>query len=233
MIGPLEKSWFINMRGAVARRARFLQNVAEVDWPAELPIPERWPGVDESPPAWYVARRQDWSCMRAHLNLLEHCLLQGITRILVFEDDCLFSPDFADRYRRFAAAVPENWNGFYLGGNHTLLPEPVNDEVLLCRRTNMTISYGLRDDSLAAPFYVLGRFAEQLKTQPVHIDTLWATLHEHRVMKTYAPWNWITGQAANISDRTGAVWQEQWFHLSQSLKEKLRGELHVRQTAVS
>ena len=216
------KSFYISLHSSTERRKRFCDNVEAVDWPEELPKPEWRLGVREAKPAWYQARGADWGCMRAHLNVYVECILQGISPVMIFEDDCLFPADFARRYRRFTAAVPDDWGMIYLGGNHTLLPEIVNNEVLLCRRTNMNIAIGFRDDVLAAPFAFLARFREQCATQHVHIDTLWATILEHRRVKAYAPHYWITAQAANVSDRTGCHWTEERFELPEEYRAKMR-----------
>lgn len=218
-----DAAYYINLDRSPHRRDRFLANVAAVDWP--FPKPERWPGVVETPPSWFIAEPGAWGCLRAHLSLLEHCILQGIESVMIFEDDAVFPEDLGDRVRAFVDGVPDDWNVLYFGGHHFALPEPFNDKCLLCRETNMTVSYAVRGAARASPLYLLARFWRQLKGQQVHIDRIWGTLQEARRIRAYCPWDWITGQAAGVSDRNGEEWQEQWFHLRPELKDRLRKEL--------
>src|SRR5512139_232188 len=48
-------------------------------------------------PAWWRAGNGAWGCLMSHLRLAQDALMDGLPSYLVFEDDAVFSPDFAER----------------------------------------------------------------------------------------------------------------------------------------
>lgn len=224
MITAFERVYYLNLDRSPERRRRFVQNVAAIDW--ALPKPRRFAAIVGQPvPSWYKAGVTAWSVLLSHLAIYQRCILDGVRSVLIFEDDCLFPEDFGERLRTFLAAVPDDWDQLYLGGGHSLVPEVVNDKVLRSRCTCMCIAYAVRGTALAAPLTFLARFKEYFGGQHIHIDAIWSTLHKHRRVDAYCPWDWITGQAANVSDRTGWVWQEEWFPLPIKVKRELKERL--------
>ena len=53
---------------------------------------------DKTPhPEWWRAGNGAWGCMMSHLRLAQDCLMDGLESYVVFEDDAVFSKDFAQR----------------------------------------------------------------------------------------------------------------------------------------
>lgn len=57
-----------------------------------------------------------WACRESHLRVWQRAMLDGVERLLVFEDDAQPHPDFDVRFPRFHAELPAGWLGYQLGG---------------------------------------------------------------------------------------------------------------------
>jgi hypothetical protein len=55
-------------------------------------------------------------CFPSHYRVCEEALNDGPESILVFEEDAVFRPGFSLRAKKFFAAIPDDWNWIYLGG---------------------------------------------------------------------------------------------------------------------
>lgn len=53
----------------------------------------------------------------SHLGILEQCMINGIDRVMIFEDDVEFCQDFEDKFSRLYPLIPEDWDMVYLGFN--------------------------------------------------------------------------------------------------------------------
>lgn len=212
-----ERCFFINLDGSVERRERFFANVAAVDWP--FPRPERFAGIEETPPSQYRAGRGGWGCLRSHTEIYHRCILEGVRSVVVFEDDAFFPDDFGERVRTFMAAVPEDWQQVYFCASHTAMPRVVNSQVLQCTQVNMGTAYALQGGGLSKAHAFLASVPDVMADPNLHIDVLFATLHKGEQIRAYAPWRSIVGHAPGLSDRLavdGKVgrWNDiEWFNL--------------------
>lgn len=217
--------FYINMDRSIQRRDRFLAAVAGVDdWP--FPVPVRWPGVEEAAPPWWRTGDGAWGCFLAHFALYHHCIARKIERPVIFEDDAVFVEDFGEQVRNFLAAVPEDWHQIYFGGNHFTPPTVVNSAVLRCKGTNCNHAYALRGAGLSAIHELVGRFPGVLTDDNAHIDVMFNTLHVGGHLRSYAPWRWLVGQCANVSERNGYVWTESnYWNIPEEALHKAAEEL--------
>jgi hypothetical protein len=200
---------YINLDSSVDRRQSFEQRIAAIEWPCATP--ERVLGICEEPPSWWTSQPAAWGVWRAHEQIYHHAMMYGLDSVLVFEDDAVFLPDFQERFNRFMAAVPADWDLIYLGGNHHDWPEVVNGEVLRCMETNATHAYAIRRSGILQLYKLLLEKPEALHDDNYHADTVLATLQQWRKVNAYCPWYWMVGQAAGVSDRTGLEIPEDWF----------------------
>jgi hypothetical protein len=170
--------------------------------PDDLPFPrpELLPAVDgrDVPrPAWWETTDGAWGCLLSHQAAIDRAIRDGADRLLVFEDDATFVPDFSRRLSRLP--VPADCQQLYLGGQHLREPVPAADGLVRGRNINRTHAYA-----------ILGRSALAEARRHIEADDRWACRHhvDHRYGELHAPGRltvyaarpWLCGQAAGRSD---------------------------------
>lgn len=178
------------------RRQRLEQFDARLDnWPF-LP-PKRFEAVDGStvsiPPEWQHGPGA-WGCMLSHRQVMADALRDGVSSILVLEDDAVPGEDFSRRAADFLAHVPDDWDCLMLGGHHLSPPKSIATGILQCTLTNRAHAYAVRGRMMP----VLLQFL--LASNVDHCDIILAALMPH--FKTYAPDPFLIGQDAGFSDIT-------------------------------
>lgn len=140
-----------------------------------------------------------WGCLRSHLGVLEKALAEGRESVLVFEDDAAFSPHFFAWLELFLAAVPDDWDGLMLGGEHVDMvgapPLPVRRNMVQCVNTHRTHAYAVRGRLLRELYLAWAQNTRH------HCDWVLATLQPQ--FRVYAPQTWLVGQRAGMSDVSG------------------------------
>ncbi len=187
---------------------------------------QRFPAVNGRavrPPAWWRQGGGAWGCMLSHIRILEQALSDGLDRcggrggvLLVFEDDALFPPDFAERAARFIRALPADWEQAYFGGQHRGLrvrqPQRVNDEVVRPFMVNRTQAYAVRGEFIRVLYQHLCDWPSHARHPRHHVDHRMELLHASGRHKVYAPATWIVGQAGGPSDISGRVTQDRFWN---------------------
>lgn len=97
--------------------------------PSEVTVPARWRSSPES-----------FACLASH----QRALAAAGDSILIFEDDAVVPRDFWARFEAFEAAVPPDWQGLWLGGEHCQAPVVLSRGVSRCVFTLRTHAYLLR-----------------------------------------------------------------------------------------
>lgn len=160
-------------------------------------------------PAWWRAGNGAWGCLMSHLRIAQDALLDDLPSYVVFEDDAVFSEDFADRLpstmRRLDGV---EWDMLYLGGQHLWVesgpPWPFCRGVVRCRNVNRTHAFAVSDRFMAqfqqhimhAPDYIESK-------EPLHIDHQLGRLHEWRQHRILAIDPWVCGQSSGKSSISG------------------------------
>ncbi|MCK9569311.1 glycosyltransferase family 25 protein [Candidatus Pacearchaeota archaeon] len=224
-----DRCYYINLDRSTERRDRFERNVAAVDWP--FPKPIRFAAIQEDAPPAHCAGRGAWSVLRSHVEIFHKCIMEGVPSVVVFEDDAVFPEDFGDRVREFMAAVPADWQQIYLSASHTSMPKVVNDKVLRCTCANLGLAYALQGGGLSKCHAFLASVPGVIAHKNLHIDTIFATLHEGEQIKAFCPWSNLVGHDVGPSERlasqgTIGVWNHvEWFNLSDKTIHQLRESL--------
>lgn len=207
----IERAFVISLKIRPDRLGDFLGRAAKV-WPASLPEIELWPAVHGDtcqPPDNWVSGNGAWGCLRSHQSILEYCLNNGIGSYMVFEDDAQFAGWFADAVAPAFAALPDDWQQFYLGGQlvheHSHPPVRINDLIYRPFNVNRTHCFAVSRDGML-PMY---RWICNLPYHGTeHIDHHLGRLHESGTFATYCPGQWMVGQggtSSNISGNTDPI----------------------------
>jgi predicted O-methyltransferase YrrM len=213
----VQRVFVINLDRATDRWDALEKRIAELEWP--FPKPERFSAIEEDPPADYQPTRGAWGCLQSHLAIYKKCREEGVTCILVLEDDCVFREGFMKNLAKYLEAVPDDWQQVYLGGHHGgdadgtwLAPEPVNDQVVKCACCNTTHAYVVNISGMMAIDGFLADIGRDVLRDPnCHIDTIWGTMHCAGLVTAYAPWRFLCGQAAGPSFRVDESFSEDMY----------------------
>lgn len=164
-----------------------------VDGHAEA-IPDEWQGTPGA-----------WGCYRSHLAVVEQAIVDGLDRLLVFEDDATFLPGFA---RRTNCLVPDDCEQLYLGGEHLQPPKPGPMGFVRGVNVNRTHAYWI----FGQP--AMEKIRDHLQWNPAawtdkhSVDHHLGLLHERNEINVYAMSPWVCGQAAGESDIDGKTWPD-------------------------
>tara|TARA_R110000803_G_C11989495_1_gene321983 strand:- start:38800 stop:41313 length:2514 start_codon:yes stop_codon:yes gene_type:complete len=225
----------INLRRRPERWQRFQENLNAIEWPFDA-TPEQVFAADGhkvAVPPWWHDGRGAWGCFLSHVHELERAMSDGVTSLLLLEDDVLFESDFTERVTQFIREVPEDWDGLYIGGQHLhqniQKPTPVNEEVVRCFNVNRTHAFALRGDYIRDAYLeltdIMKTFHAVVIKEKAHIDHRLGRLHEEQRHKIYAPTKWIAGQCAGPSDVCEHDVKEKFWdgrnqpHAGQKIKE--------------
>jgi hypothetical protein len=168
-------------------------------------------------PAWWRAGNGAWGCLMSHLRIAQDALLDDLPSYVVFEDDAVFSEDFADRLPLTMLRLDGvEWDMLYLGGQHLWVesgpPWPFCKGIVRCRNVNRTHAFAVSARFLAqfqqhiihAPDYIDS-------PEPLHIDHQLGRLHEWRQHRILAIDPWLCGQGGGKSNISGEENQTQWW----------------------
>lgn len=121
--------------------------------------PERYLAVDGINYDWSKVNvnptllKGELGLVETHINIIQDAKLNDYRRILIFEDDVIFSEEFRN-VENYLEKVPHDWDMLYLSGNHRngKPPKKINDKVLDLNHTLTThciaINQSIYDDIL-------------------------------------------------------------------------------------
>jgi hypothetical protein len=156
-----------------------------------------------------------WGCLQSHRHILEKALTEDWRDVLILEDDLILPEDFAAKIERFLRAVPDDWDGLMIGGQHHAAPSPVENGIVRCLNAQRTHAYAVR-----------GRYMRELYSQwsDIHISKphevklpRWGFHCDHFMGPLHASWNvyapdpFLIGQGGDHSDIRGVRQPKQFW----------------------
>jgi hypothetical protein len=212
-------SYVLTLKRRADRLAKFYARVADVpNFPFQTPIPhyaadgKKTGGKD----GWMDTA---WACKLSHLHIWEQALTDDTFPIVIFEDDAIFCPNFAQKVSDAWMALPDNWGMFYIGGirQHACwgVDKPYNLQLAIpfCMTSMQTYAFGCA--SFCKEMYrVMVDNKEHVNSRRRHIDwqlCYWQQAHQQdnppRVFVLSNNQS-FTGQSADYSDnrREGVKW---------------------------
>ena len=96
-------------------------------------IPDGWPYS----PGHY-------GCLQSHLAVLKLAQKNKAPNILIFEDDCIFDPEFNEKFLDYINQLPRNWEMLLLGARHFEDPVQVSDNIVRPTMGYLTHAYALK-----------------------------------------------------------------------------------------
>ncbi len=231
------KSYFggafvLNLDSRPDRLEAFYKRMAQ----ANVTGVERVRAVDGSKchhPAWVRHGNGAWGCLQSHVRVCQDAIMDGLSSYLVFEDDAVFSDDFADRLPGIMDTLQGvEWDALHLGGQHLFHeagpPWPFRKGIVRCRNVNRTHAFAVnarfmvqfQQHVLHFPDYVDRYIAPkpatdtepEVKEWMPHIDHQLGFLHERRQHVILAANPWLCGQAAGKSDINGNEQEIQFWN---------------------
>jgi len=191
------KVFVINLKSRPDRLQAFFETIDAVGWPFKRP--EVWTAVPASSgqvpcPPGFTEGGGAFGCRQSHVGILQHCLMEEVTSVLILEDDATVMSSFCEDAGAFMELVPDDWQGIMLGGQHHREPIALQSGLVRVTYAQRTHAYACRGDYLRGLY---GRWA----MASVHIDWLMEDWQEH--YRIYAPERWLIGQARSLSDICG------------------------------
>lgn len=191
---PFDRIVVLNL----ARRPERLEQFRKAldNWPFKWP--ERFEATDGNDVPIPITWRHGpgaWGCLLSHRRILRDAVADGMTSILVLEDDARPAANFAAKVAAFLHNVPHDWDGLMLGAKHVRPPQPVWTGVVRCTGANLTHAYAVRDRMMTE----LDQFWR--KTAYDHCDTVLASMMTR--FHVYAPDPLLFTQAPGPSDIKG------------------------------
>jgi len=106
----------------------------------------RFPAIDGlsvKPPATWPYSTGHYGCLQSHLAVLRLARENEIPAILIFEDDCVFDPEFNQKFVSYMKQVPTDWDVLLFGGRHFEEPIQISDNVARAKKTYLTHAYAV------------------------------------------------------------------------------------------
>jgi len=196
-----DEVWVISLSRRADRLARFWKEINKSNWPFRRPaVFSAIDGDRVGVPKFWQTGGGSYGCLRSHLVLLERAIQNGLSSMLVVEDDAVFMPTFENDVRNFFANVPSDWECLMLGGQHVdSKPTQVKPGVVRAGGgggIQRTHCYALRGSKAMKALYLTWANAA------VHCD--WVMGPCMSKFNTYAPDPFLVGQSDGTSDISGA-----------------------------
>ncbi len=204
------KVFCLNMAADTERLESFTKN-----YPESLPKFERWDAKtadDVQIPSWWRTPARYWANALNFIEMFEACA-NGTEDFLIFEDDCIFRPDFNERFDLFLAEVPQDWQYLNLGPVNCqgaiYTPKLISENVLRPRYFNGTHAIMIRPEFAKVCADHLRR--EHWGTAHVCDQWLGTLFINPDFAKVYSPLVSLCGQGEFVSTLTGKTYADRWF----------------------
>ncbi|MEL6722437.1 MAG: hypothetical protein AAFP10_04330, partial [Pseudomonadota bacterium] len=116
-----------------------------------------------------------YSCLRAHLTVIEQAYVDGLQNVLILEDDIDPEPDFETQIPIIMQRLPTDWLMLYLGGTSQQQHYPLQGRLAVLGGATSTHAYALSRAGMEVCFDWL--FHEEKHA----IDQMYNRLHQQRL----------------------------------------------------
>ncbi len=153
-------------------------------------------GTKVSLPDWWISTPGRYGCYNSHMQILQEIVDKNLENTLILEDDAIFVKDFDDIFKRSFTELPEDWDQFYLGGNHTYIPKQINHNLLKGQSIINTHAYMIKNAESAQKIlsFFPNVFIDNCFSDKYHIDMAYAYLHIKSLINAYSTVPFIVGQ---------------------------------------
>ena len=100
----------------------------------ELEIPPDWPYLPGA-----------YGCLRSHLAIVQEARRKRLPSVLIFEDDCDFSPDFREKFNSVSEELPGDWDMLLFGAIHGQPISQITPNIIKVTHSLSTFAYALRN----------------------------------------------------------------------------------------
>jgi hypothetical protein len=217
LVDAFDRVVVINLARRQQRLARFSQ-LLHGNWP--FATPSRFEAIDGSkltPPATWDKGPGAWGCQLSHLAVLDSAIADGVSSLLVLEDDAYPISDLPGQAKQFFADVPDDWDCLMLGTEHLVAPTPVTSGVVRCTTSIRSHAYAVRGPMMA----MLSTFWKNNVTD--HCDLVLSALMGH--YKVYAPDPLLIGQDAGVSDVAAGEFPLRFFDSRKPVPPKVNPKI--------
>lgn len=166
-------------------------------WPAKS-------GKDIEVPDWWENEPNRYALAVNQMDILDSV----DDDVIIFEDDCIFTDNFAKKYKKFISEVPEDADIIFLGVGHTHPAIQISENVLQA-------VWPIASHAVIYKKKCLKQFVEYFK------EPVWPCRHypdQRRAQgiytgkfKAYAPLHNLCGQSAGHSDIINEDRAERWY----------------------
>jgi GR25 family glycosyltransferase involved in LPS biosynthesis len=91
-------------------------------------------------------------CTLSHISIVKQAKQNGWKNVLIFEDDCIFNPDFIKKMESCVSELRDNkWDLFYMGGEPNVKCLPFSENLRFCPESGGI--YGTHSYAINSSFY--------------------------------------------------------------------------------
>lgn len=113
-------------------------------------------------------RAENYANYLSHMEIVKEAKNNNYKNVMILEDDCIFSKDFALQINKSLLELKEDWNILYLGMYSICEPVYISDAIVKVRNAYTTHAYCVNNN-----FYDI-----LLKQKPNKLDYLYTTLQD-------------------------------------------------------
>ena len=163
-------------------------------------------------PDWWKAGPGAWGCRASHWRTIAAAQREGVERLLILEDDAVFHPRTAEWLPEVCALLPEDWDLFFLGGQHLKPPVPAGHPRLVKGTCiTRTHAWALQRRAFGRLLAEIGNDAAYRARPAMHLDHHLGHGQREGHWSAFAPAWWLAGQDEGESNISRQQDRRRWW----------------------